>query len=61
MIKTSLSTGALLSVEGGSLITMLDTVVLHIFILRSSGFGGRERENNSPLILGLFFWSDLLL
>lgn len=44
MIKTSLSTGALLSVEGESLITVLDTVVLHVFILCFSGFGGRERE-----------------
>lgn len=63
MIKTFLSTGALLSVEGESLITVLDTVVLHVFILCSSGFGGRERERerNSLPILGLLYWSDLLL
>lgn len=52
MIKTSLSTGALLSVDDQSLTALLATVVLHLFILCSSGFGGRE--NNGPPILGLF-------
>lgn len=54
MIKTSLSTGALLSVGGRSLITVLGTVVLHLFISFVLFWLWRQRENNSPPILGLF-------
>lgn len=47
MIKTSPSTGALLSVDRRSLMAVLDTAVLHSLIVRSSvthaGFGGRKR------------------
>lgn len=63
MIKTSLSTGALLSVDRRSLMTVLDTVVLHLPIVLSSvthsGFGGRERITFPPSLA--FYWGDLLL
>lgn len=46
MIKTSLSTGASLTVDRRSLTPVVDTAVLHLFIVCSSvthsGFGGRE-------------------
>lgn len=52
MIKTSLSTGALLSVDRRSLMAVLDTAVLHILIVRSSvthdDFGGRKRTTFPP-------------